>query len=262
MLTKSLIFNYLPPPDARCENYRSNVEFISKRIKVYWGHYSQVECEINLLDAVLSSNKEYGYIHLLSGVDMPIKSQNQIQDFFEKHAGEEFIQFDDSDFNMQDLKNKTEYPYYWGRHLRQDGLYSRTVGRFMYHISRIIVKTLRIRSHYNFVIRKGPNWFSITEDLARWLVANRKSIRKSFKHVWCPDEMVVQTFVLLSPYANKISAHGNLRKIDWVRGAPYTWQDDDYDELVNSDALFARKFSMNQTPELIKKLTKYLRQCH
>ena len=74
--------------------------------------------------------------------------------------------------------------------------------------------------------------------------------------------MMVQTFVLLSPFAGNISPSGNLRKIDWERGGPYTWQDDDYDELVNSDAMFARKFSMRQTPELIKKLTKDLTKCH
>ena len=243
-------------------NYRSNVKFIDKRVKVYWGHYSQIVCELNLLEAVIASGKEYSYIHLISGVDMPLKPQDDIHDFCDKHMGEEFIQFDNSDFNIRDLKEKTEYPYYWGRHKRLNGLYSRTVGRVMFRISRMVVKGLRLRSHYDFDLHKGSQWFSITGGLAHWLVNNRKSILNAFKHVWCPDEMMVQTFVLLSPFAGNISPHGNLRKIDWERGGPYTWQDDDYDELVNSDAMFARKFSMRQAPELIKKLTKDLTKCH
>ena len=40
-------------------NYRSNVKFIDKRVKVYWGHYSQIVCELNLLEAVIASGKEY-----------------------------------------------------------------------------------------------------------------------------------------------------------------------------------------------------------
>ncbi len=249
---------FTPP----CRKYLSKIEFISKRVKVYWGHYSQIVCELNLLESVLTSGMEYSYIHLISGVDMPLKTQDEIHDFCDKHMGNEFIQFDNSDFNLRDLKEKTEYPYYWGRHLRLDGLYSKTVGRIMFHISRMIVKGLRLRSHYDIELHKGPQWFSITKGLAHWLVNNRKDILKTFKNVWCPDEMMVQTFTLISPFANNISSRGNLRKIDWERGAPYTWQDGDFDELINSDAMFARKFAMQQTLELINKLTKYLRQCH
>ncbi|WP_222124265.1 beta-1,6-N-acetylglucosaminyltransferase, partial [Bacillus pumilus] len=78
----------------------------------------------------------------------------------------------------------------------------------MFHISRMIVKGLRLRSHYDIELHKGPQWFSITKGLAHWLVNNRKDILKTFKHVWCPDEMMVQTFTLISPFANNISSRG------------------------------------------------------
>ena len=38
--------------------------------------------------------------------------------------------------------------------------------------------------------------------------------------------------------------YGNQRLIDWKRGNPYTWRKQDFDELVNSDLLFARKFDI------------------
>ena len=34
-----------------------------------------------------------------------------------------------------------------------------------------------------------------------------------------------------------------MREIDWERGSPYTWKEEDYDFLVNSERWFARKFS-------------------
>ena len=37
---------------------------------------------------------------------MPLKSQHDIHDFCDKHMGEEFIQFDNSDFNIRDLKER------------------------------------------------------------------------------------------------------------------------------------------------------------
>ena len=36
---------------------------------------------------------------------------------------------------------------------------------------------------------------------------------------------------------------GHMRLIDWRRGNPYVWRDEDYDELIHSDRIFARKFS-------------------
>lgn len=242
--------------------YQSNVVFIKKRVRVYWGHSSLIECELNLLDAALTSGNDYAYIHLISGVDMPLKTQDEIHAFCDRYAGEEFIQFDNSDLNIRDLKEKTEYPYYWGHFQRLDGTLLNIIGCIIFRCSRFFVKALRIKSHYDFQLYKGSQWFSITRGLASWLVDNRKHIMQTFKHVWCADEMMTQTFVMLSPFAENISLRGNLRKIDWERGDPYVWQNCDFHELVYSDAMFARKFSMRQTPELINKLTKYLKECH
>lgn len=61
----------------------------TERINVKWGHSSQIDCELLLLK--LSSKNNYSYYHLLSGVDMPIKSKEEIYNFFEKNFGKEFI---------------------------------------------------------------------------------------------------------------------------------------------------------------------------
>ena len=34
-----------------------------------------------------------------------------------------------------------------------------------------------------------------------------------------------------------------MREIDWVRGKPYTWKEEDSDTLFQSRRMFARKFS-------------------
>lgn len=44
-----------------------------------------------------------------------------------------------------------------------------------------------------------------------------------------------------------------MREIDWNRGNPYVWQLEDYDQLVHSDRLFARKMNSSSLP-LIHKL--------
>ena len=50
--------------------------------------------------------------------------------------------------------------------------------------------------------------------------------------------------------------HANMRWIDWKRGNPYTFEDGDYEELIASDYLFARKFDMDQYPKVCKALYK------
>ncbi len=61
-------------------------------MSVSWGGYSQVQCEILLLKEAIEHN--YDYYHLMSGVDLPIKTNKEIHEFFIKNKGKEFISFD------------------------------------------------------------------------------------------------------------------------------------------------------------------------
>ena len=53
----------------------------------------------------------------------------------------------------------------------------------------------------------------------------------------------------------------NMRLVDWKRGSngsPYTYREEDYYELINSEALFARKFSEDVDKNIIKKIVDYV----
>ena len=85
-----------------------------------------------------------------------------------------------------------------------------------------------------------------------------------FRHTLAPDEIFLPTLIWNSPFRNCLfDAHdagrGSQRLVDWERGHPYTWQDKDFDELMRSSLLFARKFSA-ASPELLRQLRKALRQ--
>lgn len=70
----------------------SKIIFVENRVDVRWAHISQVQAELNLFKTAYD-NGGYSYYHLLSGVDLPIKSQEYIHDFFDKNNGYEFIGF-------------------------------------------------------------------------------------------------------------------------------------------------------------------------
>lgn len=81
--------------------------FFAERTSVTWGGYSQINSEMILLEMAVS-HKKYDYYHLLSGQDLPIKTNDYIQNFFISHQGKEFVAFDKKKFDCQ---TRVQYRY-------------------------------------------------------------------------------------------------------------------------------------------------------
>lgn len=111
----------------------------------------------------------------------------------------------------------------------------------------------------NLVVQKGTNWFSITGDFAKYIVSQVGRVEQLFAYCYCGDEVFVQTMLVNSPFAaNLYMPNCNndqlacARLIDWERGNPYVFRMADYDEIMQSPAMFARKFSMQTDPKIVK----------
>lgn len=232
---------------------KSKLIFID-RVKVNWGGYSQIQCELNLLKAALQ--KDYKYYHLISGVDVPVKDMDYIHEFFKKYEGKEFIHFSRDIFN-EATTTKERYKYF---HLLRD-YYGRDKN-ILNLLDKLFInmqKLLKInRINPNIKYCTGTNWFSITNDLARYVISQEKKIKNMYKHTKCCDEVFLQTLVYDSKYFSNVYNNeftknfGTCgRYIDWIRGRPYIFQEDDYNELISiaDNYIFARKISK----ELIKK---------
>lgn len=86
----------------------SNV-YYTERIDVRWGDFSQIKCELILLKKAIQ--KEYMYYHLISGVDMPLKTQDEIHDFFKDNNGLEFIHFCTEEQYMKRRNRVSQYHF-------------------------------------------------------------------------------------------------------------------------------------------------------
>lgn len=86
---------------------KSKVFFVD-RINVVWGDFSQIQVELTLLKEAIKDR--YSYYHLISGVDFPLRSIEDIKSFFDAETGKEFVHFGRSD--MQEIKQKRSM-YYW-----------------------------------------------------------------------------------------------------------------------------------------------------
>lgn len=237
---------------------KSNIYFVD-RIKCNWGGFSLVKAELNLLKEATKNN--YRYYHLLSGQDLPIKFQNEIYDFFEKHKGKQFISFQDEKFNF---KKRIKY-YYPFQEILGRKSFKTLYGKILCNIPIKLQNIFKLYRNKNVSFQKGDQWFSITNDFAKYIIENEKKYKKIFKNTYCSDELFIQTALINSKYMNDLysNKYNNpkvsvKRFIDWNRGTPYVWKKDDFNELISSEALYARKFDEKTDKEIINKIKLHL----
>lgn len=65
--------------------------FFIERQKVYWADFSQTKIELDLLQRAYEGNDKYTFFYLLSGADMPIKTEKEIYEFYEAHSKKNYI---------------------------------------------------------------------------------------------------------------------------------------------------------------------------
>lgn len=224
-------------------------------ITVNWGGHSQIFCELNLLK--YATQNGYYYYHLLSGVDLPIKSNRYIKNFFELNEGKNFIitnRICEENNNLH-LLDRIKYYYFLQNKIGRNEKKITHLYEFIESFSLKLQKKFRIsrKSCELTEFYKGGNWFSIAHDLASYIVEKETEIKKHFSYTHCADEIFLQTIAMQSPYKDSIVSN-NLRHIDWERGQPYTFQIEDYDLLMKSDKLFGRKFSSVTDSKIIDKI--------
>lgn len=242
---------------------KSNIYFMDKRIDVRWAAPSSIKVELELLEYAIK--KKYEYYHLISGADLPIKTQNYIHDFFDNNKGKEFIGFN----NIDKDRYKAKYYYYLAERTPRNKNILHYICIGITKISILIQKIIKVDrlKNKNITIGRGPNWFSITHELAKNLVSCKDEIINMYKYTQFCDEIFVQTYIInhYDNYKNIIYNFNNeyescLRYVDWNRGWPYTFTIEDYDEIMNSNKLFARKFNSNTDKKIIDKIYSHLQE--
>ena len=122
-----------------------------------------------------------------------------------------------------------------------------------------------VRRKQTFEFKKGGNWISITENAVKYLLQYKEIVLNRMKYTLCADEIFIQTILWNSPFRERMHCTnnantGSMREIDWEHGSPYIWQDHDYQTLINSNKIFARKFNSNQMGIVYKIQKLYLKQ--
>ncbi|MGB5953652.1 MAG: beta-1,6-N-acetylglucosaminyltransferase [Ornithinimicrobium sp.] len=229
------------------------------RTEVAWGTFTLLDAQLSLLAAAVA--EETDYVHLLSGKDLLLKPISQLIEFFDDHAGAEFVRVKSvaDTASVQDRVSHFHVDTLVGGK-NVDG----PLGLGMRAAQKASLAAQRVAGvdrtkAWGRPVRSGSPWFSVTSEMARYFVDHASWARQHLRRTFVPEEFFYPTMVMHSPmhqnvYAGSRGQAANLRHIRWdpgQRGHPHVWTGQDIDQLTTSSNLFARKFDMITAPEAV-----------
>ena len=239
---------------------RANNVVLTNKINVEWGKFSQVEATLEMFKLIESEC--YSYVHLISGNDFMAKSPEDIYNFFDS-SNKQYIQSEKLPLKGSWSKGGLDrYQIYYPQWFiaRPNKIFRRML-RVAYR--EVVLRTgwfkRKIYPVENFY--GGSQWFSITGSCLGWMMSyleNNPEYIEFFSNALCSDEMFFQTLVRYSPYEKDLS-ETTLRYMNWLgtTGGPADISIVEIDNVINSNAMFARKFSdLNTIIALRNKLVK------
>lgn len=256
-------------PDAIASIVKLSTVTFVKREKVYWGHISLVAAEYNLFSAAYESpSAPYAYYHLLSGADLPLKTQDEIHRFFDASQGREFISF-----TRDEMPHRAMYRWPFSKNFRGFLAPTRT-GRRIFRLEESIQRVfIRFQEAIGWknrafpLYRKGSEWVSLTHESVGLLLQYRKRVLRRLRMAKCPDEHFKQTILYLysdtvrrqyeelNEYLVKTGQNADLsrssfRFIPWGTGSLKLTMKD-WDQLSVAPDMFCRKVVDDRLAERI-----------
>lgn len=235
------------------QTQKSNLFVLEERMDCRWGDFSLVEAEFLLFGKAFEKGL-YSYYHLLSGVDMPIKSQDYIHAYCEKYNGTEFIGFAQN-VTLQELKWRSQHYFLFSKDFQTRKIWKRALRALF-----IYLQDFFLYKRSSWVIKKGSQWCSVTSEFVKLLLSCQNQFRAGFSHTYCPDELVLQTLCWNSDFRERVCSlsdefYGCKRYIKWEDGVLLPILENDINDMFYSDRWFARKFSSSDivVEQLIEK---------
>ena len=232
---------------------KAGLEILSDRIDIRWGDFSMVEAEYALFETA-ATHGPYAYYHLLSGVDLPLKSQDTIHAFCDAHPGMEYIGYSVAD--TSDLERRMQRWHLFPRHFSR----TRTLWSVIRSLCIRMQEILHIKRNRDVEFRKGSQWVSITQQMVQYALDQKDWVRRTFTHTFVPDECVMQTLCWMSPFRDKLynvllDGIGCMRTIGWRGSELKDWCAEDFDYLSAAPTFFARKFNSSDPAFIARVLT-------
>ena len=243
-----------------------NVHFIEP-INCTWGEFGQVKPILDGIREIIDSKNEFDYVIQLTGQCYPIKSNRSIADFLQTHAGKSFINY--FTFPHPLAGSWTERYRYWHLNLGRwslvfpkENMFSTSIlNRFWNPLARRMTWRRKIPGNLKPYFG-GSHWCLSKESIVyldEYVQAHPEYVRFFSHYVQFPSEIFYQTILLNSPLKDSL-IDDDLFYIDFSshKAHPAILTMKDYDRLMSSSDLFARKFDMTVDGEVLDRIDKVI----
>ena len=244
--------------DKKCkENYHSFANrkhvHLYNRYKIAWGDVNHMKA-ILLLMTEAFKNEDFEYFHLITGSDYPVLPIAQFKAFCEEHRLDNFIEhFPLPHYDWGNEGGLDRIRYYWIL-----PSYRVRHGKFIYFTIKLQRK-IGINRNFAFFdgqIYGGGTYWSVSREavgIALDYLENHLGYMRRFQMTSIAEEICLPTIWCNSgiPLINDYK-----RYIDWGidGGNPIVLTEKDFDKIIKSDALFARKMASGTSDKLLEML--------
>jgi hypothetical protein len=221
-----------------------NVHFLPRH-RCYYGGFGHVSATLKGIHEIVRRRLPFDYAILLTGQDYPIKSNDQLREFFRHHNGQSFMEHFPLPHQEWESGGMDRVKYW---HLRFGGNYVRLPGRSLIGLARRF-RTLKLFG--------GSAYWCLSRECIEYVyrfVQEEKSYARFFKYVNVPEELFFQTIVLNSHLKQRV-VNDDLRFLEWrnprITGGPAILGEADFSKITQSTKLFARKFDMTEDAKIL-----------
>lgn len=220
------------------------VDLVQPRRRCYWGGFGMVRATLDALEELVAHEAPFDHVVLLSGQDYPLRPAGEIERFLADNAERTFM-------TAERLPN--EWP---GGGLPR-------IERW--HLVSPLVLHLRLpwrrRVPGGLAPYGGGAWMCLARPAAQYVVEfvrRRPDVVRFFEHALHPDELLFQTILMNSTLADTV-VNDHLRYIDWSTDpGPATLRSVDFEKMIESERLFARKFDVTVDSGILDLLDDHL----
>ena len=230
-----------------------NIHFL-KRHRCYWGDFGHVAATIKGIQEIFRLNISFDWVVLLTGQDYPIKSNEQIEEFFSKNAGKSFMESEELPRPIWPNGGFARIQYWHFCLFNRHFIFPAKLWMNTYNYSQIkqdigfrIAAKLWFALILWFPIKRkfpqgfkpfgGSSYWCLSRDCVNYVhsfIQQNPAFVNFFKYVDVPDEMFFQTIVLNSPFKDTV-IDDTLKYEDWENPNPMipaVLDKSDFDKLL------------------------------
>lgn len=227
-----------------------------RKYDIKWGGFNHVRAILELVMMAVA-NKDVSYMHMLTGEDFPLVSPDELDERFLSCDKIYMTYIQPEDFSEAVTVRYRYYNWFQDRNVKNKMLW--TVQNMTVKLQKLC-GVFRERLGEFTRIYKGLVYISMPSEAAAYVVeyvSRHEEFWDDLYKCQVPEEFFFQTlFMNHDTWADKVE-NRELRYMDWSRGdgsSPAYLTSKDYDALMESGCLFARKFHPEISGELRGKI--------